>query len=282
MIKAAVLGSPISHSLSPLLHRTAYNELGLKAEYEAISIELDESKKFFLEALSQDWTGFSLTMPLKESIFDSTLTEALNASGAPLFDIDPIAHRMKSVNTLLRHDDTFYATSTDRTGFLRLFKGLTIRSALIIGGGGTARAALGALDGLCPEIHFILRSHSRSESLTPIALKSRLEFFGMDHSLANYDLIISTTPAGASDFILDRSHSESHYFGSDQIVFEVLYRPYPTRFLHCAKRAGLRTFDGLDLLVEQALDQITLFSGVLFDYTEMRKMLLTVAREALS
>jgi shikimate dehydrogenase len=282
MIKAAVLGSPISHSLSPLLHRTAYSELGVKAEYEAISIELVESKRFFVEALSRDWTGFSLTMPLKESIFDDDLTHALNSSGEPLFDIDPIARQMKSVNTLLRQDDAYYATSTDRTGFLRLFKGIRMDRALIIGGGGTARAALGALDGLCPEIHFMLRSHARSESLTPIALKSKLEFFGMDHSVADYDLIISTTPAGASDSLLAPNSSEKRFLSSDQVVFEVLYKPYPTRFLQSARTAGFRTFDGIDLLVEQALDQITLFSGVLFDYTEMRKKLLTVARESLS
>ena len=271
MIRAAVLGSPISHSLSPLIHQTAYNLLGIEAHYEAIELTLDNSREFFVKALASDWNGFSLTMPLKESIFETP----------DLFDIDPIAERMKSANTLLRRRDSFFATSTDRTGFIRLFQDLPINSALIIGGGGTARAALGALDGLVEDIHFMLRSPERSVSLLPIASHSRLEFFGMDHVFADYDIVISTTPAEASDPLVKSTAHRDATFRPDQIVCDVLYKPYPTALLRSARQAGARTLDGIDVLVEQALDQISLFSGLEFDYDPMRSILLKTARETL-
>ncbi len=279
-----MLGSPISHSLSPLIHRTAYALLGIDAQYEAIELTLDKSREFFLEALIEEWTGFSLTMPLKESIFggESNVDPSPHRTLAgQLFEIDPIAARMKSANTLLRRGDTFFATSTDRTGFIRLFQDFPINSALIIGGGGTARAALGALDGLAGDIHFMLRSPERARSLTPIASHSRLEYFGMDHSFLEYDLIISTTPAGASDQLVERRSHTSSGFRADQIVCDVLYKPYPTKFLTSAQQAGARTFDGIDVLVEQALDQIALFSGTEFDVDPMRMKLLDTARSAL-
>jgi len=271
MIRAAVLGSPISHSLSPLIHQTAYNLLGVEAQYQAIELTLGNAREFFLQALASDWSGFSLTMPLKESIFETP----------DLFEIDPLAARMKSANTLIRHGEAFFATSTDRTGFIRLFQEFSMSSAVIIGGGGTARAALGALDGLIDNIHFMLRSPERSTTLVPIASHSKLEFFGMDHTFAGYDLIVSTTPAGASDSLITSMAHRDLTFRADQIVCDVLYKPYPTVLLEAARNAGARTFDGIDVLVEQALDQISLFSHLEFDYEHMRKTLLKVARETL-
>src|ERR1019366_7135015 len=153
MIKAAVLGSPIGHSLSPALQKQAYEILGVPASYGAIELIPEHAEEFFEMAVLDEWTGFSLTMPLKEAIFD------LN------FNVDPIALRMRSANTLIKENDTFFATSTDRTGFIRLFESIEPRRAAIIGGGGTARAALGALDGMATSVDFLLRSPLRAELL---------------------------------------------------------------------------------------------------------------------
>ena len=107
MIKAAVLGSPISHSLSPLLHSTAYAQLGLSAKYEAIEVKADNLARF-MDERDETWTGFSLTMPLKEE----AITYADN--------IDNLAKRINSANTLYRKAGEWHATSTDVIGLLML------------------------------------------------------------------------------------------------------------------------------------------------------------------
>ena len=263
MIKAAVLGSPIGHSLSPALHKRAYEILNVPASYGAIELIPEHAKEFFEMALKEDWTGFSLTMPLKEAIFD------LN------FTIDPMALRMRSANTLIKKNDTFYATSTDRTGFIRLFEGVASMRTAIIGGGGTARAALGALDGVAENVDFLLRSPTRATLLAAIAQKTKVNFFDMAHSLRGYDLVIATVPSGASDQI-----AESLDFIIPTFC-EVLYNPYPTPLLAKARSLGSQTIDGIDLLVEQAMDQVSLFTGESLDLTEMRVALQAVGRSHL-
>jgi len=260
MIKAAVLGSPISHSLSPLLHNAAYKELGLKADYQAIDVTLEKAPEFFSRALREEWTGFSLTMPLKESVFSSG------------FEIDPDALRMQSANTLLYKDGNFSALSTDRTAFIRLLETVKRERVAIIGGGGTARAALSALDSSSVAVDFLLRSEQRSQMLSQIANSSKVGFFDMEHDLQGYDLIISTVPAGASELVASKNWSK------EAIFFEVLYNPFPTAALKKAKELGCKTMDGMQLLVEQALDQVHLFSGTEFDYDQMRSLLLGVGR----
>jgi len=264
MIKAAVLGSPITHSLSPALHKRAYELLGVPASYGLIELTPDRALDFFKGALEEDWTGFSLTMPLKETIFD--LRESLE------IEIEPIALRMRSANTLLKIGSSYRASSTDRTGFQRLLSSVPKDRVAVIGGGGTARAALGALDGEAHTIDFLLRNSSRSETLARIASSSSVNFYGMDHSLEGYDLVISTVPAGASDFMADSIASTIPTF------FEVLYNPYPTKFLAKAISMGSNVLDGIDLLVEQALDQISLFSGLTVEFDTLRPELLAVGR----
>ena len=267
MIKAAVLGSPINHSLSPLLHNAAYDFLGIPGKYEAIDLTPENARSFFIAALKEDWTGFSLTMPLKETVVDV---------GADLgFDIDPIALRMRSANTLFRNGNTFAALSTDRTAFVHLLADIKKEKVAIIGGGGTARAALCALDGVATSIDFLLRSQNRRDLLSSLGLKSRLNFHAMDYSLEGYDLVIATVPVGASDLIAHTLECTVPTF------FEVLYKPYPTPLLSRARALGSRTIDGMDLLVEQAIDQIALFTGSLFNREELRTHLLKVGRSHL-
>jgi len=268
MIRAAVLGSPISHSLSPALHKRAYEILNLPASYGAIELTPEHAFTFFSEALHEDWTGFSLTMPLKECIFEENL--------AGLFDIDPIALHMRSANTLVRSANRYMATSTDRTGFIRLFDKVKKEKVAIIGGGGTARAALSALDGVADQVDFLLRTPGRAEFLKKIATRTQVNFFEMSHSLRNYDLVIATVPSGVSDAIAKQLDFKI------PVLCEVLYKPFPTELLAKAQAMGSQTFDGIDLLVEQAMDQVALFSGREYDYDHMRVALQAVGRSHLN
>lgn len=260
MIKAAVLGSPIQHSLSPIIHMKAYEILGVEGLYERIELGTDRFAEFIESSFDDAWTGFSMTMPLKESVF------ALN------FDIDSRALKIQSANTLIRMGSNYRALSTDVLAFDRILAGIDFSHVLIIGGGGTSRAALGALDGLVERITVVQRSDSRNQQLLSCAESSQIHFADFSEDLHGYDLVISTTPQGVSDIYAERVSSNA------KALIEVLYKPYPTKLSQAWLKNGGFVVDGLDLLVEQALDQIHLMSGISFDYASMRSALLEEVR----
>ena len=258
MIRAAVLGFPISHSLSPTLHKSAYDHLGISGEYSRIEMTAEDFTQFMRNLDRRQWNGFSLTMPLKETVL--SLVDS----------IDPIALRINSGNTILISDSRMRVLSTDFTAFRRIFSQKSFTSVAIIGGGGTARAALGALDGLVPQIDVLIRSQLREPDLRACVLDSRVNFLPMDASIEKYELVVSTTPAGVTDQIAKRVIAP---MGE---LFEVLYHPWPTALAGRWGEFGNPVITGHQLLVEQALDQIHLMTGIEFDYAKMRSHLLAV------
>jgi shikimate dehydrogenase len=262
MIKAAVLGSPISHSLSPKIHSRAYDLLGLKSDYTAIEIDEKSFPDFFRKLESNeggsDWSGFSLTMPLKEIVLK-------NCNAA-----DPIAKRIDSGNTLFRSKGLWQVTSTDYLAFHNLLKVSKDSKVVIIGGGGTARAAIGSLNSRLDEVDVLLRSESRMPALAKAAPELKVNKLDMTNDLDEYDLIIQTTPAGVFDeYVSNTTRAKG-------TLLEALYKPSPTNLANHYKELGGEVITGKELLVEQALFQIELFTGKKFDFTEMRSALLSV------
>src|SRR5262249_33363122 len=135
MPRAAVLGSPIGHSLSPVLHLAAYDALGLDWRYQAV--DCDEHRlRPFLAALDGEWVGLSLTMPLKRL--------ALELAD----EVSPLAAMVGAANTLLHRDGSWFAENTDVGGIVDALREAGVerpRTAVILGAGGTAQAALAAL-----------------------------------------------------------------------------------------------------------------------------------------
>jgi shikimate dehydrogenase len=264
MIKAAVLGSPIAHSLSPLIHQTAYKELGVEGTYEAIEVVSSEFARFIDRTMDEAWTGFSLTMPLKE--------EALSMG----FEIDSRSLRIGSTNTLLRRSDSYVATSTDILAFDRLLDRFSFSSVAVIGGGGTARAALGALDGRVKNVDLLLRDDHRRVQISQSLLATEFDIKPMHTDVSDYDLVIATTPAHATDELAASIRSVNG------TLIECLYHPMPTELLARWRMCGGEVLDGLDLLVEQALDQIHLMTAMSFDYSSMRGLLMERVRKEIS
>ena len=132
MIRAAVLGSPISHSLSPKIHRRAYEILGISANYEAIEVDENSFRDFFAKNSDETWSGYSLTMPLKEVV--------LSVAGVK----DERCVRINSANTLFRSGEVWSALSTDLMAFENLINVGRNAKVVLIGGGATARAAAAA------------------------------------------------------------------------------------------------------------------------------------------
>jgi shikimate dehydrogenase len=266
MIKAAVLGSPISHSLSPLLHNTAYAQLGIQGSYEAIEVNAGGLDKF-MDGRDATWTGFSLTMPLKE--------EAIEYAD----HVDELAKRINSANTLYRDGGVWRATSTDVIGFSQALKSHKIAikgHVVILGAGATARAAAAACDGSAAHITVINRSLSRVQGMSDAVIDSELRFLNWDNLsvLSDADLVISTVPAGVTDSIELPQKPTAPFF-------EALYKPWPTPASALWASRGGFVIDGLDLLIHQAIAQIQIFTGKVFDSSAMYAQLRSVGLAAL-
>jgi shikimate dehydrogenase len=244
---AAVLGSPIAHSLSPVIHRIAYEHLGLSATYQAIEVKSGELANFLASA-ADDLNCFSLTMPLKEELVELG------------FATSELATRIRSGNTLVKRNNTWRVENTDVIGFqqaIAAHTNATFSKVLIIGTGATARSAVAALDGVGCVITVLARSSKREREIRACALFAELEFidFSVSVDWAKYDLVINTTPSEvANQFANKISHASGLYF-------ESLYNPWPTLMLKSWREAGLFALDGVDLLVHQAISQIAIFSG---------------------
>ena len=259
--RAAVLGSPISHSLSPALHNAAYLSLGIEGKYDAVEVksgELDAFMKQVREA-NVNWIGFSLTMPLKEE----TLLVADK--------VDALAKRINSANTLLPTLDGWLATSTDVSGFiwaLAQHEVANFQRVQIIGAGATARAAAAAIDAPGREIEVINRNPERENALRNSVVDATLTFRSWQDVTLDADLVINTSPKHAADNLPT----------GRGVLFESLYDPWPTNL--AANWKG-QVIDGMDLLIHQAIDQIHLMTGYVIDRQLMYKVLRTAGEAEL-
>lgn len=248
-IKAAVLGYPISHSLSPVLHTKAFELLGIAGSYEAIEVESGGLSEF-LKTRGQSFDYLSLTMPLKE--------EALVIADDLVIEIDDLALRIQSVNTLVRKGSGWSATSTDGSGFIKALASAgydNFNSVLILGAGGTARAIAGALDEIAEDVVIMGRSVRRNAGIAACFTNVSPEFLSWDDQidLRNFDLIINTTPSGAADLVAENIPSKV-----EGLLFDVLYKPWPTLIARRWSDAGGKVISGLELLLYQGIDQINL------------------------
>lgn len=263
--KAAVLGKPITHSLSPVIHNAGYKALGLNFSYTAIECDAPELAGV-VKGLGEQWAGLSLTMPLKEV----ALTVAGSAS--------EVATAIGAANTLVRKDGGWFAENTDVSGMLMALHEAGLgnpRSMAILGAGGTARAALGAAArlGIKRVVLFARRPEVMAE-LEPVAqaLRLSLSYLGWDGAerCAMHDVVISTVPKGVADGLRPQ-------WRQGTVVFDVVYDPWPTPLAEGAQAKGCRIVSGLDLLLAQALGQFELFTGEAAPEAAMREALFAAA-----
>ncbi|MFD5745171.1 shikimate dehydrogenase [Streptomyces massasporeus] len=251
--RAAVLGCPIAHSLSPVLHRTAYQELGL-AGWTYDRFEVDEAGlPAFLETLGPEWAGLSLTMPLKRAVI-------------PLLDeISETAASIDAVNTVVRTEDgRRIGDNTDIPGIVAALRehGIDkVDAAAVLGAGATASSALAALSRICPgEITVYVRSEARATEMRQWAerldVAVRIADWADAEQALRAPLVISTTPAGVTD-ALARSVPER-----PATLFDVLYDPWPTDLAARWSAYGGAVVSGLDLLVHQAVLQVEQMTGL--------------------
>jgi shikimate dehydrogenase len=255
-----VLGSPISHSLSPTLHRAAYGALGLDWTYDAYQVD-EAALAAFLRGFGDDWRGVSLTMPLKQA-------------AVGLCDrVDDVAQLVGAVNTvLIEPDGELVGFNTDVPGFVAAWRagqldrvgGRRVRSATVLGAGATARSAIAALAELgIRQLALVLRAPEKAGPAYALA-----EALGMSPSVSGLsepwsfpavDLLVSTLPAGALESapppVVDRLVSQG------VAVCDVVYSPPDTLLLRTARAYARPVSEGFDLLLHQAARQVELMTG---------------------
>ena len=265
MIDAAVLGSPIGHSLSPLLHTLAYKQLGIEGRYEAIEVKSGQLSEF-LSTTQKD--VFSLTMPLKE--------EALGVA----HDVSQIAKKISGGNTLVRSGTGWNLTSTDVEGFKYALLGhgiSKVENCLIIGAGATARASVAAVSELAENIAVINRNPERVAQMNTAAGRAVTYLpWEFDSHINTADLVINTTPALVAD------QFQSALKSPQGVLFEVLYHPWPTVLAQKWMNSGAKVIDGLDLLIHQAISQVEIFTQLSVSRSEMYGLMRRRALDLLS
>ncbi|MFF8575177.1 shikimate dehydrogenase [Streptomyces sp. NPDC015140] len=250
--RAAVLGSPIAHSLSPVLHRAAYAELGL-ADWTYESFDVDEAAlPGFLEELGPEWAGLSLTMPLKRAVI-------------PLLDgISETAASVDAVNTVVLTDDgRRTGDNTDIPGMVAALRehGIEkVETAAVLGAGATASSALAALARICTgEITVYVRSAARAAEMRGWAERLhvgvRIADWADAEEALRAPLVVATTPAGTTDALAAAVPE------MPATLFDVLYDPWPTALAARWSLSGGAVVSGLDLLVHQAVLQVEQMTG---------------------
>jgi shikimate dehydrogenase len=269
----AVLGSPIAHSLSPVLHRAAYAKLGLTGwSYRAVECGPDALPEQLRALEADDLAGVSLTMPLKRSVVPLLAT------------VERTAAELGVVNTVLFGGvaGQWWGTNTDVHGIVASLRGAGISPraedpAWIIGAGATAASAIAALAELGVRTAVVVaRRPGAAEPLVGVGAGLGVAIEIRDWpplpGCLDSPLVISTAPAGATDELavgLGRPTG---------VLLDVVYAPWPTPLAAAWERAGGRVVGGLELLVEQAAEQVRLMTGKVPPVEEMR----TAGRAALA
>ena len=254
-MRAAVLGRPVAHSLSPRLHRAAYVALGLAWTYDAVECDAAELPAF-LDGLDDSWGGLSLTMPLKQVVLPL------------LHSTSDLARDVAAANTVVLRDGRREGHNTDVEGIVAalLESGITaVRRPVVLGGGATARSALAALRALdAPSPVLVVRSEP-VETLAAAArlgLRPTLAAFSPE-VLAGCDLLISTLPPGAADVLAPAVRDVP-------ALLDVVYDSWPTPL---AEACDGVVVSGATMLLHQAAAQVELMTGVRAPIDVMRAAL---------
>jgi len=261
----ALIGNPVEHSLSPIMHNAAIEYLGLDLVYLAIPCKKEDFKIVIRALRKINCKGLNITIPFKEKAFD--LCD----------EVCPIAKKVKAVNTLkVNHNLKWIGSNTDIDGFIYPIKKLNLsgKKSIVIGSGGAARSAVqGLIDLKLTEIIVI----SRNESNLKKFLNDFKDFKCIKGYLANNkiikdlmnqsDLIINTTPVGMKKLNIDYEElpfGESfwHSLNPKSIVYDLVYNPRLTKLLRFSENKGCHIIDGSEMLVAQGARSLSLWTGI--------------------
>jgi len=259
----ALIGNPVSHSLSPVMQNAAFQYLGLDLIYIAIPCK-NEDLELVLNSLKKiNCKGLNITIPHKEKVFNLCS------------EISPIANKLKAINTLkLNPEKEWSATNTDVEGFIYPLRSLNLanKRAIVLGSGGAARSVIQGLINLnLSTISVISRNKSSLDELIK-NFKNQIQLQGFSSSedqvkilIQKADLIINTTPVGMKTTREEKNllpYGEAFWrtLESRTIVYDLIYNPAPTPLLKFSAKKGCMTIDGLKMLVAQGMKSISFWT----------------------
>mgnify|MGYP006283559009 CR=1 FL=1 len=258
-----LIGNPVSHSLSPLMHNWVLKKIGLNYRYLAFQVEDDEVNTAIRGAQSLGCTGLNVTVPYKERVAKS------------LDDTDRPGKVTGAINTLLFTDEgEIKGYNTDVLGFVESLEirnyEIRAKKCFVFGAGGAAKAVVYALsEEKADRIFLSNRTYSKAKKVARFA-RSSLGFSDIHplpleteigDKIAESDLIINTTSVGMSPEIDQSIWEDESVFGSSQLVYDLVYNPPKTQFLKLAENQGAEIVSGLDMLIFQGLSSLRYWTG---------------------
>jgi len=259
----ALIGNPVSHSLSPIMQNAALKYLDLDLIYIAIPCKAEDLELVLNSLKTINCKGLNITIPYKEKVFNLCS------------EISPVASKLKAINTLkLNSEKEWSATNTDVEGFIYPLKTLNLikKESIILGSGGAARSVIQGLINLnFSTISVISRNKSSLDELIK-NFGSQIEiqgFLNNDNRAQNLieeaDLVVNTTPVGmktAKNEINLLPYGDYFWrsLNSKTIVYDLIYNPAPTHLLKFSANKGCMTIDGLQMLVAQGIKSLSFWT----------------------
>ena len=272
MYKLAIIGYPLGHSVSAVIQKAGFKSLNLEGSYDVVETPLEElvSKVKWLK--SNNYDGFNITIPLKVpmTLFVDEIDDYANIAGC--------------INTVkVMPDKTLFGYNTDIYGFKTAIPkdiNLAGKTVSILGTGGAARAAAAGLSELgVKNIDFFTRNIINAKDVVDFFRKQfpRIEFnlyqIQNIRNLNESAMIVNATPIGMRGFMADQMPLERNdldRLGNDTVIYDIVYNPIKTVLIREAQNRGLRTIEGLDMLICQAQRAIEIWTGEFPDFNVMK------------
>lgn len=272
MIKTALIGHPVSHSLSGIIHNAVFKSLGIEGKYEVIDVPAGQLQSVLQRLKNENYSGFNVTIPYKVDV-----KSYLSMS-------DMFAEYAGCTNCVkIKPNGMMYGYNTDIYGFShaipeRIRNSLKDKKVLVLGNGGAARAvavALGMLE--VSQIDFRVRDFDKAQNLYEnvkrIFPKTEVNLIKIIENVSQYSMIVNTTPLGTSGENQDKmpiATSLLEQVDKSALIYDLVYNPTETQLIKTAKSYGLNTVGGLDMLIGQAVKGFKIFTGHDADFNLMK------------
>ncbi len=259
----AIIGDPVSHSLSPAIYNTMFDYYGINAEFISIRVKRSELRHIRDIIKAKGLDGFACTMPHKREIIRHLDWISVKAS------------EIGSVNVVINKDNALIGHNTDGDGMLRAIASAGYRvegiRAVILGAGGAARAAARSLAAAANNVSVVARRNEQADRLSKL-IKSwgcRSESYGwgdMSSACKNAGLFINATPIGMEGQPDFDDEAALVMLNKDALVLDMVYKPGETVLAHLAREIGLSCENGRDMLLEQAYEAFRIWTGINASY----------------
>lgn len=272
MKRYGVIGYPLTHSLSPLIHNYAIKQLQLDASYQKMEIRPQSFDDEIIKLKESGIAGFNITIPFKERIIPF------------VENIDNDALALGAVNTIRVKNGEWQAFNTDVAGFISPLKVLNIsfEKCLVLGAGGAARAVIYALGRYFrpEEIRIAARNKAKAQKIAdyfaPLIKPVNTSYTSIDDTadqVKNFDLIINATPVGTYPDTDQSPLPGLHQWSKGAVIYDLVYNPIKTRFLEEAAKAGeeMILINGMKMLLAQAAEAFKLWTGMTMPVMEVER-----------